>query len=473
MEKFDIVVIGGGAAGLTSAKTANGMGKKVAIVEKRKMGGECTWFGCVPSKALIKISHVAHTVKNLSKYGLSAEPGFKLNSAEVMKSVDEVRQHVYAGETPEVLESEGIKIILGEAKFRDKTHIEVDGEIYEADKFIIATGSAPFIPPIDGLKDVPYLTNESIFELQKLPESLTILGAGPIGIELAQAMNRLGVKVEIILRKDKIMVNDDQELAEVLKEQLIEEGIKFNFKAQYKKIHRRDDGKIVLEFIDSEGKDSELVSEELLVAAGRRPVYPGGLEKAGIETDKKGVILDSYLRTTASNIFSCGDAAGPYLFSHVAEYQGVTAALNAILPLKRKVNYENIIWVTYTDPEFAHAGLTEDEAREKYGDDIKIFRYGYEHLDRAKTDLAESGVGKFILDKKGKLLGAHILGKVAGELIHEAQIIKSFDINFSKIQSVMHSYPTFSDITRQVGKKVYIDELQNNVFIKFLKKIVK
>jgi pyruvate/2-oxoglutarate dehydrogenase complex dihydrolipoamide dehydrogenase (E3) component len=226
-----------------------------------------------------------------------------------------------------------------------------------------------------------------------------------------------------------------------------------------------------IQFIDSNGNETEILAEKLLVGTGRKPVFPENLEGARVHRDKKGLILDKHLKTTASNIYACGDAAGPYRFSHVAEYQGVIAALNSILPVNRSVNYENIIWVTYTDPEFAHAGMTEDQAREKYGDEIKIFRYGYDHLDRAKTDFADGGLGKFIIDKKGKLIGAHILGRVAGEIIHEAQIIKSFDLDFSKIQSVMHSYPTFSDITRQVGKKVYIEELQNNLFIKFIKKI--
>lgn len=470
-EKFDVVVIGGGGAGLTAAKTLKGMGKNVAIVEKGRMGGECTWSGCVPSKALIRISHVAHDLRELERYGLEMKGLIELDTGGVMKAVDRVRRNVYEGEKPEVLESEGISVLPGKAFFINRNTILVNGQEVDAEHFIIATGSRPQVP--DLFQSIDYLTNETVFEMEKLPKSLIVIGGGPVGMELSQAMNRLGVKTSLIQRNPKILKNDDQELAEMVRNKLLSEGVDIYSGVTITAVMQDSEKKRVT-FASSQGLEKSVYGEKVIVATGRRAnLSELKLENAGIEVDKGALIVDDTLRTSAPNIYACGDVVGPYRFSHVAEYHGVTAALNTVLPIKRKVDYENIIWVTYTDPEFAHAGYTEEEAREKWGDDITVYRYNFESLDRAKTDVAEEGLGKFIISKEGKLIGAHILGRVAGELIHESQIIKSLNIDFSKIQSVMHSYPSFSDITRQVGKRAYIDQLNNNVFIKFMKKMFK
>lgn len=214
--------------------------------------------------------------------------------------------------------------------------------------------------------------------------------------------------------------------------------------------------------------------EKVLIATGRKPVLCGlNLDEVGIRYSNKGIVVNDKLQTSLKHVYACGDIVGPYRFSHMAEYQGINAALNIILPLKRKVNYENVLWCTFTDPELAHLGIMEKEARKLHGDDIQVYKYNYNNLDRAKTDNKEKGLAKVICDKKGKILGAHILGEGAGEIIHEIQVIKSLNLPISKIQSMIHAYPTYSDIVKKISRSAYISKVQNNTFVKILKKILR
>lgn len=299
---------------------------------------------------------------------------------------------------------------------------------------------------------------------------MIILGAGPIGIELSAALNRLGVKVTIIERSAGILKKDDKELADILLQTLRAEGVEILTETQTKAFIKQGD-KIIAEIEDVEGP-RKIEAESVLVSVGRRPNLDGlELEKAGVEFDSKGIKVNSHLRTSAKNIYACGDIVPPYLFTHIAEYEAIIATTNACfgLPIK-KVDYDNVLWTTYTDPELAHAGLTEEQAREKYGDNIRIYHWEHKDIDRAKTELTQNGLSKFICDKKGKLLGIHILGHEAGELMHEAQLVKTLGLSFNKIASVIHAYPSYSDAVRQPAKRCYIDILQNNFFIKLIKK---
>jgi pyruvate/2-oxoglutarate dehydrogenase complex dihydrolipoamide dehydrogenase (E3) component len=301
---------------------------------------------------------------------------------------------------------------------------------------------------------------------------MIVLGAGPIGIELSAALNRLGVKVTIIQRSANILQKDDAELVDRLIRILRGEGVEILTETKTKRFTRRG-RKIIAEIEDEKGQ-RQIEAESVLVSVGRRPNLDGlDLEKAGVEFDSAGVKVDRHLRTTAKNVYACGDVVPPYLFTHIAEYEAIIATTNACfgLPLK-KTNYDNVLWATFTDPELAHAGLTEEQARRQYGDKVRIYRWEHKDVDRAKTDLAQNGLSKFICDNKGKLLGIHILGHGAAELMHEAQLAKSLGLPFSKIASVIHAYPSYSDAVRQPAKRCYIDILQNNFFIKLLKKIV-
>ena len=472
MYNYDVVVIGAGSAGLVACKLANGLGKKVALVEKRKIGGDCTWFGCIPSKTLIKSANQAHQVTRLGKFGLETKEPIELNADKVMEHVRAVVQADADGHPPESYEAEGINVLFGSGHFLDNHKFKLDQKVISSKKFIICCGSHPFVPSIEGLEKIDYLTNETIFDLEVLPKSMIVLGAGPIGIELSAALNRLGVKVTMLQRSADILKKDDPELTSRLLGILKDEGLVFLTNAEVKSFSRNGD-KITVYIEDKEQVKQQIEAESVLVAVGRRPNTEGlELEKAGVEFDNQGIKVDKHLRTTAKNIYAAGDIVPPYLFTHIAEYEAVIAGTNACLPFPvKKTNYDNVLWCTYTDPELAHAGLTEEQARELYGDQIKIYRWDHKDVDRARTDLAQNGLTKIVCGPKGKILGIGILGHGAGEIMHEVQLAKSLKKPFSKIASVIHAYPSYSDAIRQPAKKCYIDILQNNFFIKLIKSL--
>lgn len=462
---YDLIVIGGGAAGFTASKTANGLGKKVALIEKDKLGGECTWNGCIPSKALIKASEIYHNIKNSARYGIKSDAN--ISSENIMNHVRGVVQSVYAGHKPEVFEKVGINVLFGEPKFLDNHTITLNGKKLTANKFILATGSAPFIPKISGLDKTKYLTNLNLFEIDEIPKTLTIIGAGAIGVEMANAFTRLGTKVNVVDMAG-FLVNDDKDITNILLEKLKEEGVNFYLGYSVEKVSQDDTQKFVQ---IKKGKEIKaLQSDEILVAAGRKPNLDLDLEKAGVELIKGGVKTNKYLKTTASNIWACGDIVPPYQFSHISEYEGVKAGLNAFLPIKQSVNYDNIIWTIFTQPEISHLGLTEQQAREKYGDKIKVSTFDYKDLDRAKTEIATFGRAKFIYLPNGKILGAHILGKHSCEIINQVQTMKTLGISFYKAKNLIHSYPTYSDIIRQPAKKAYVQKILDNPIVKMFRK---
>jgi len=471
MLDYDIVVIGAGSGGLVACKLARGLGRRTALVEKRKIGGDCTWFGCVPSKTLIKSAYVAHQLTRLREFGIEPESAMAFNADKVMAHVRAVVEADAATHPPESYEAEGINVLLGAARFVDPHTIKVGDKTVSSKKFVLCTGSHPFVPPIEGLQDIPYLTNETIFSLETLPQSMIVLGAGPIGVEIAAALNRLGVEVAILQRSRSFLKKDDPELVHRLIQILRDEGVKIRLETQTHRLEQRN-GKVIAHIEDKDGART-LETASVLVALGRVPNLSGlDLEKAGVEYDSHGLKVDKHLRTTASNIYAAGDVVPPYLFTHIAEYEAIIATTNACFGLPiRRANYDHVLWATYTDPELAHAGLTEKEARARYGDSIRIYRWEHKNVDRAKTDLADKGLSKFVCDRRGRLLGIHILGHGAAELMHEAQLAKSLGIPFRKIAAVIHAYPSYSDAVRQPAKRCYLDNLQNNLFLKWLRKI--
>jgi pyruvate/2-oxoglutarate dehydrogenase complex dihydrolipoamide dehydrogenase (E3) component len=462
MELYDVVVIGAGSGGITSAVTASGFGKKVLLVDKNKPGGECTWSGCVPSKALIHEAKKVHNVRSEVK-------DFSYDSKKALDHVHAVRNKIYSHETPEALSKSGIEYLQGEASFKDSKTIVVGGKEIQGKKIIISTGSSPFVPPVDGLDSVPYLTNESIFELERLPRSLMILGGGPIGIELAQAVNRLGTEVQVVEMMPGLIFREEKEYSLAIEKQLAGEGVKLHLGAKAVKVSQSDK-KITLTY-EKDGKEAIIESDSLLVAIGRKPNLEGlNLENAGVQYNRKGIEINSRLQTSAPNIYAIGDVVGPYQFSHMANVQGILATQNAILPFKRRINYDHVAWVTFTEPELARAGKTEAEARETHGDSIRIYDYDFNQLDRAMTGGETIEKMKVILDKKGKLLGISILADRAGELIGEAQLLKTRGINFAKMGSVIHPYPTYGEVYSKIGKKVMVDNILNNPLVKLFRK---
>ncbi len=465
MQTYDLLIIGGGAAGLTAALTAQGLGKKVAIIEKQKIGGECTWSGCIPSKALINLAEEIWIAKKYYRELL-------VDTSQIMKEIKHVIEKVYQEESPEVLAQKGIDVIAGEAEFLSATQIQVNEAIYEAPRLIIATGSNPLIPPIEGIETVNYLTNETFFQLEKLPESLIIVGGGSIGVELAQALNRVGVKVTLIEMAERLLSREEAEFSEKITARLSSEGVAIYTKTQVMKAtHMAEATKLTLR----RGEEiTELTAAQVLLAVGRKANVAGlSLEKAGIEYQSRGLVVDDYLRTSNPRVYACGDVVGPYQLSHMANYQGITATLNAFLPWKRKVDYTHIIWCVFTDPEFARAGLTEKEAREQYGDRIKVYYYDFAELDRVKTQKDTAGLAKVILDRRGRILGAHLWGARAGEIISQLQALKSFQVPLARLQGVIHPYPTYGELLRKIGKKAYLDQLFNHPLIKLIRSFTK
>lgn len=468
--KYDLIIIGGGPAGLVASKLARGFGKTVAIIEEKYLGGECTWNGCVPSKTLIHIANLVSISRELNNFSADEyEPSnIKLDLSKIISHIQNKRNFIYQTHTPEMLKKEGIDVFFGSPSFIDNFTIELENNKFSAKKFIVATGSSPFIPEIEGLETINYLTNETIFELKELPKSMVILGAGPIGIEMASALNKLGVTITIIERNENILSREDPELSNMLADRMRKNGIKIYTSFNLAKIVKNKEIKFIC--YKNDESQIELSAESLFIAVGRKPNIENlNLEKIGIKTTSRGIIVNNKLQTSVSNIYACGDVVGPYQFSHMAEYQATIATQNAFIPLiKKYVNYKNVVWVTFSDPEFASAGLTESDARERFGDKIKIFRENYNDIDRAKIDDNTFGLAKIICDSKGYILGAHILGTNAGELIHEVQVGKYYNLRIWNLYNPIHAYPTYSELLWHLAKKAYIESLYKNPLIRFV-----
>ena len=469
MKKFDVIIIGGGPAGLVASKVLVAFGKKTAIVERKKLGGDCTHSGCVPSKTLLKSAQAVYNAKNIAKYGLTSKD-IEIDTSNVLSHVRDVVAEIYSHETPEIFEKAGVNIIEGHATFLNANEIEVDGQLYHSNKFIIASGATADIPNIEGIKDVSYLTNENIFLQKEIPESLIVIGTGAIGIEMACAFNRLGSKVTVVARSEGILKGTDSELSSILQVELEKEGIEFLSKIEFLKIKENDGIKSL--YIKQNNIEKILTSNEILLATGRAPNLDMNLERAGVKYDKSGIKVDEYLQTSVSNIYAMGDVSTKYKFTHIAEQEAIVAATNAGLPvINKKMNYDNIGFCVFAHPELAQIGLTASEAVTQYKDSVSTYKFEYKNSDRGYTDIDKIGLIKVSVLKSGKIVGASILGSKAGELIHILQLAKTFDISFDKLSKMVYLYPTYADVIKQPAKQFYIAKLFNNPILKVLKKI--
>jgi len=463
---YDVIVIGGGAAGLVAAKLAAGLGKSVAIIEKNKLGGECTWTGCIPSKTLIHLAGLAAAAKKFAAYQQGGQKDGVVDSAKIMEQVRATRAHIAQGTTPESLHSSGIDTFFGDAHFVDLNAVKVDGNTLHFKKCILATGSHAFVPPIEGLAQTRYLTNSTLFELEELPADMTILGGGPIGVEMACALNSLGVKVTVLEMNMQILAHEDEQVSALLAQHMIAQGIEIKTSMTLQRVV--DGTKLVCRLAD--GSMQDFTCSRLLVAVGRRPnVEALGLEAIGVNSTSRGITVNNKLQTTLDHIYACGDVVGPYQFSHMAEYQAVIAARNACVPVfKTRVNYAQKIWVTFSSPELARLGLTEQEARAAHGNRIQIFCVPYSTIDRSAVDDATLGLCKVICDARGYIIGAHILGARAGELIHELQLGVHYKVRFKDFYKVIHAYPTYSELLWHGGRMAYLQWIRQNFFIKMI-----
>ncbi len=347
---FDLVVIGAGIGGFVAAVTASGLGKKVAIVEKRRLGGNCTSFTCIPSKALVRAGHVNRFIQVAHEYGLGFPQGMGVDTRGVMARVRSVVDAAFAKDLPETFEAIGIKVISGRASFLDRHRIDVEGEVISSQVFIIATGTRPLIPKIPGLEKTPFFTNETLYQLDSLPESILILGGGADGLEYACAFRNLGLDVTVLQRGKRLLPRQDRQMVNLLARHMLERGIALHLGAAPLSCEPHGMG-VTLTFKDQTGAHIEASASALLVTVGRElDVQELGLERVGVSYSPQGVLTDETLRTSAPNIYACGDVVGPYQLASTAEYQGILAGTNAFLPFKKKVNYKDVVFVLFTDP---------------------------------------------------------------------------------------------------------------------------
>lgn len=460
---YDIIVIGAGSGGLNIASFMNRIGFKVLLVDRSdaNIGGDCLNFGCVPSKALIHVARMISNAKKANEFGLKSSGS--VNLKKVMSYVKEKQSVIREHENAEYLRIIGMDVVLGDAKFTSKNSIKVNNNVYEGKKIVVATGSSPRVLDIPGSKRTKQLNNENIFNLEKIPKKLVVIGAGPIGIEMGQAFNMLGSKVTIVHNSSQILSKENPEISEVLLEKLIEDGIEFVFDANPKKFTSKKE----LVVVKSDAKEVKIPFNEVFVSIGRNTSISNlGLDKANIEVNGGRIVVDDYLRTTNKKVFVCGDVAGAYQFTHAAEIQAGLILRNFFSPLKKKINYDSISWVIYSSPEIATFGLDEKRLQNrkiKY----KKLELGFGGDDRAIVD--DYTKGKVIVYvSKNRIIGGSMIAPNAGELIQELILADASKLNIKELFNKTYPYPTASRINKKLVSLYFSNKLTS-----FNKKILR
>lgn len=455
-DPFDLVVIGGGSAGLSGADFAAKLGARVALVERHRIGGDCTWTGCVPSKALIKAAKIAHEAKRAAAFGIEAgsprqqQQQQRADMARVHAYVQQAIGRVYQDETPQALESRGISVFLGAAEFVDPHAVRAGERTIRANHFIIATGARPRIPEIPGLSGVPYVTYESFFDRDRLPEHLVVLGAGPIGLELAQAYRRLGAEVSVV--GEEFLPREEPEVRRLMERLLGNEGVQC-VPGKALSVHRTDGERIALST-----KEGDVTGDLLLVATGRQPNVAGlGLDRAGVAHSGRGIEVDRCLRTSARHIYAAGDVIGGPQFTHLAAWQCFQAVRNALLPGSTRAVPDALPAVTFTDPEVAHVGASEADARASRGDQVRVHLWDMDHADRAVCDGETEGFIKLVTRAGGTILGATIVAARAGEMISELALAVDKRLTVADVAATIHPYPTWSTALQQLAARAAVE----------------
>lgn len=463
---YDLVAVGGGVGGLVSAAGAAYLGLRAAIVERDRLGGDCLWTGCVPSKALIASARLARRMEDAGDLGLQAAEARSHGLKEVMERMRTARATVARHDDPERFRAMGVDVHFGAAKFRDASTLEVEGEgLLRSKRFVLATGAEPWTPPAPGLEEAGYWTYETVFDQDELPGSLIVLGGGPVGVELAQTFSRLGSRVTILEAAGRVLGGEDPDASAHLAGALAAEGIDVRAGTTAAGARRREDGRKAVALAATDGatgagpragparaeSGSELVADQILVATGRRPRIGGlGLEAAGVETKSGGVRVDARLRTTAKTVWAAGDVTGGPQFTHAAEHMAKTALRNAVLPFKAKADWDAVPRVTYSDPEVAHVGLGAEEAEAAGG---RSYRYDLAGLDRAVADGAAAGFAKISADRKGRILGATIVAKGAGELLAPILVARQNGLSLSRVAQTIFPYPTMAESVKRASNE--------------------
>lgn len=457
--RYNLVVIGAGTAGLVSAAGGGALGAKVALIERHLMGGDCTNYGCVPSKAVIRSARAAYAIREAASFGISAHNGDQVDFPRVMERMRRLRTLISANDSVERFTKLGAEVYLGDAKFVAKNEIEVDGRRLSFSKAIIATGARATTLDLPGFAETGYLTNETVFSLETLPKTLLVIGTGPIGCELAQTFRRFGSEVILVGRGTRLLPNDDKDAAEIVHRCFEREGIHVLFGSKLLRAERADGRRRV--FLDRGGKEEQIIADEILVAIGRKPNIEGlNAEAAGVKTDASGVLVNDMLRTSNPDIYAAGDICSSHKFTHAAEAMARIAIQNALFFGRKHVSDLVIPWSTYTDPEVAHVGITEKEAA-KRGDEVITFTKELADTDRAILDGETEGYVRLYMNREdGKLLGATIVGSHAGESIGEAVLAMKQKLKVGDLSGVIHPYPTQAEAIKRAADLQYRSRLK-------------
>ncbi len=469
-EKYDLIVIGGGSAGLVAAGGSAILGAKVALIEKTALGGDCLYTGCVPSKSLIKSARFAHDAASAETFGFQPlEPKFVGDSfAAITDRVQDIIKTIEHHDAPEVFEKMGVEVIFGSPVFLNSTEIEVtlktSGEKrrMKAKRFCISTGTRAFVPAIEGLSETGYITNEEVFHLKELPKRLIVLGGGAIGMELGQAFSRFGSRVTVVEMADRILSKEDEEVSRLMEKLLTDEGIEFLTNHKAVKARKTDEGSKVLT-VEGDGKTLEIEADEILVAVGRQPNLDGlGLEKAGVEFNEKQIHTNKTLQTSQRNIFAAGDVTGHFQFTHMADYEAQIVIQNAFVPFpfNKKTDFRTVPWTTFTSPEVAHVGMNETDAREKFGESVKTYKVAFTENDRAQAESATEGFAK-VVTHRNRIVGTTLVGEHAGELIHEFVWAVKKRMKVAELNQIIRVYPTLAKITQAVATEATLESLKS------------
>jgi len=448
---YNLVVIGAGTAGLVTAAGAAGLGAKVALIEKHLLGGDCLNVGCVPSKALIRSGRATFDAREAGRFGVRVDGSARADFSAVMERMRKLRADISPNDSAQRFASLGVDVFLGEARFADPDTVEVAGQRLRFKRAVVATGARPMDPPVPGLAEAGYLTNETVFSLTQCPSRLAVIGGGPIGCELAQAFQRLGSQVSLLHKHGHLLDREDMDAAALVQKAFLREGIALHLDANITRVERNAGGKVI--WYKAQGKEERLVVDEILAGAGRAPNVQGlDLETVGVQYDlRKGVLVNDCLQTANPRIYAAGDVCMDWKFTHAADFTARLVIQNALFLGRKKVSALTMPWCTYTDPEIAHVGLYERDARER-GIEVDTYLREFKHVDRAILDGEEDGFVKFHVRKgRDEILGATIVARHAGEMISEISVAMAARVGLGKLASVIHPYPTQAEALRQCG----------------------
>jgi pyruvate/2-oxoglutarate dehydrogenase complex dihydrolipoamide dehydrogenase (E3) component len=445
LEKFDVIVIGGGTAGLVTASGCARLGRRVALIEKQALGGDCLWTGCVPTKALVASARLAHQMRHASAFGLeSSDP--QISPRSIMESMREAQRIAARNDDPQKFRSLGIEVIEASAKLVSRNEVEADGRHLVGKDIVIATGSRTAIPPVDGLAEAGFIDHASFLQQNEFPRSLLILGGGSIGIEFAQIFRRFGCDVTVVEMGDEIINKEDRDVIARVREILTEEGVGIRTGWAVKSV-RRDRSKKVVRIEHKNGESRDIDADEIFVASGRRGnVEDLGLEEVGVKTERSYIVANKYLETSVPRIWACGDVHGGMQFTHVAAHEAVALVRNMLFPGRSAVDYEHVPWALYTDPEVGHIGAI---------DGPRTYVVAMNDVDRAVVDRSTRGFIKIICDDRGRILGAHVLASNASTLIEEIVLARKKGVRIGELARLVSPYPSFADAIQKAGAQHY------------------